>query len=127
MFNFIKDNPILFLLIFIAIASPSLFFGALQVIFYIVAGIVILLVILSLVFKAKIRRMQRDMEEQMGRGAGESQGYRQTYGSFFSGQNRSRSQSDDDVKVYQQSGAGEKKVSEDVGDYVDFEEVKEKR
>ncbi len=127
MFNFIKDNPILFLLIFIAIASPSLFFGALQVIFYIVAGIVILLMILSLIFKAKIRRLQRDMEEQMGGGAGESQGSNQAYGSFFGGQSRARSQSDDDVKIYQQSGAGEKKVSEDVGDYVDFEEVEEKR
>ncbi len=127
MFNFIKDNPILFLLIFIAIASPSLFFGALQVIFYIVAGIVILLMILSLIFKAKIRRLQRDMEEQMGGGTGESQGSNQAYGSFFGGQNRARSQSDDDVKIYQQSGAGEKKVSEDVGDYVDFEEVEEKR
>lgn len=127
MFNFIKDNPILFLLIFIAIASPSLFFGALQVIFYIVAGIVILLMILSLVFRAKIRRLQRNMEEQMGQGAGEAQGSNQAYGSFFGGQSRARSQSDDDVKIYQQSGAGEKKVSEDVGDYVDFEEVEEKR
>ncbi|MFR9533392.1 MAG: DUF4834 family protein [Rikenellaceae bacterium] len=114
------------MLIFIAIASPSLFFGALQVIFYIVAGIVILLMILSLIFRAKIRRMQREMEERMGQGTGHSQGSSQTYGSFFGGQSRSRNQSDDDVKVYKQSGTGEKKISEDVGDYVDFEEVKEK-
>ncbi|MFR9545015.1 MAG: DUF4834 family protein [Rikenellaceae bacterium] len=114
----------MFLLIFLAIAAPSLFFGALQVIFYIIAGIVILLAILSLIFKAKIRRLQRDMEQQMG---GDQQQQRQTYGDFFSGRQRTNRRSDDDVKIFTQSGAGEKKVAEDVGDYVDFEEVKEKR
>ncbi len=125
MFDFIKDNPIMFLLIFLAIAAPSLFFGALQVIFYIIAGIVILLAILSLIFKAKIRRLQRDMEQQMG--GQQQQQQRQTYGDFFSGRQRTSQRSEDDVKIFTQSGATEKKVAEDVGDYVDFEEVKEKR
>ncbi len=135
MFDFIKDNPITFLLIFLAIAAPSLFFGALQVIFYIVLGIVILLLILSLVFRARITRLQREMEEQMGGSARGAQGNRGGFSGFsgFSGFNNraqggsSRRRSDEgDVKIFKQAGAQEKKVAKDVGDYVDFEEVKER-
>ncbi len=122
MFDFIKDNPIIFLLIFIAIVAPSFFVGALQVIFYIVAGIVLLLLIIGLVFRAKIRKIQRDMGQQAG-------GNGQSFGGFYSfGQQhrqRGNKTDQDDVKIYKQKGVGEKKVSKDVGDYVDFEEVKE--
>ncbi len=126
MFNWIKDNPFIFLLIFLAIAAPSLFMGAMRVIFYIVIGVVLLLLILGIIFRAKIRRLQRDMEQQMGGTAGNQS---RSWGGFYSGEqgrNTSRKQAEGDVKIFKTNGAGEKKVSKDVGDYVDFEEVKEK-
>ncbi|MFR9503656.1 MAG: DUF4834 family protein [Rikenellaceae bacterium] len=121
MLNWIKDNPIFFLLIFLAIVSPSFFFGAMQVVFYIIFGIVVLMLILGLIFRAKIRAMQKEMEERGAQGG--------FYSSFQQrGSRSSNTRSDEgDVNIFQQGGAGEKKVSENVGDYVDFEEVKEKK
>ncbi len=124
MFDFIKDNPILFLLIFLAIVAPSFFVGAMQFIFYIIAAIVLLVLILGLYFRYKIRRIQKDMDNQM-RGGGQS-----TQGGFYGfGQQYNagrKTKEEEDVKIFQQRGTGEKKVSKDVGDYVDFEEIKEK-
>ncbi|MFI3324206.1 MAG: DUF4834 family protein [Rikenellaceae bacterium] len=122
MFNWIKDNPLLFLLIFLAVAAPSLFVGAMRVIFYIIFGIIILLLILGIIFRAKIRKLQKQAEQQMGSGAG---GFYSSYSS------RSRQsapkQEEGDVNIFSQGAGGEKKISNDVGDYVDFEEVKEKK
>ncbi len=127
MFDFIKDNPITFLLIFLAIVARTIFFKAIGVIFYIILGFIILLFVLGLVFRFKIRRIQKNMEDQMGQNGQGSYG---NYGSFFGGQSRrARTEQQDnegDVKIFQQKGSSEKKVAKDVGDYVDFEEVKEK-
>ncbi|MFI3285133.1 MAG: DUF4834 family protein [Rikenellaceae bacterium] len=121
MFNWIKDNPIFFLLIFLAIAAPSLFFGALRVVFYIILAIVILLFILSLIFRAKITRLQDEMNKQ-GTGSPQDGFYsNRTYSS-----NNNRTQTDEgEVKIFKQRGAGEKRVSGSVGDYVEFEEIEE--
>lgn len=131
MFNWIKDNPIFFLLIFLAIAAPSLFMGAMRALFYVILGVILLLLILGVVFKFKIRRLQKDMEEQMGAGKGAN-----SWGGFYNSQqqragqqgrtNRSTSE-EGEVKIFKQQGAGEKRVAKDVGDYVDFEEVKENK
>ncbi len=126
MFNWIKDNPIFFLLLFLAIAAPSLFFGALQVVFYIIIGIIILLFILSLIFRSRIARLQKQMEDQMGGHGANQAGGRYTWGGFSSGSQGARRQEETeqgDVKIFKQKGVGDKKVSKDVGDYVDFEEV----
>ncbi len=123
MLNWIKDNPIFFLLIFLAIAAPSLFVGAMRVIFYIVLGVVLLLVILGIIFRVKIARIQRDMQDQMG---GQRGGQRtQSWGGFYTKGGQQQGEQKERVKIYQNQGAGEKKVSSDVGDYVEFEEVKE--
>ncbi len=122
MFNWIKDNPLFFLLIFLAVAAPSFFFGAMRVIFYIIFGIVILLLILGLIFRAKIRELQKQAEQQMGGGA---RGFYSSHGSG-SRQGGSR-QEEGDVNIFSQGAGSEKKVSKDVGDYVDFEEVKEEK
>ncbi len=121
MFNWIKDNPIFFFLIFLAIAAPSLFAGAMRVIFYIVIGIVLLLLILGLIFRVKIRKIQNDMYNSMG--GAQNQG-----GAYNGGYQRTKSEKRDegDVKIFKQRGVGEKKISGDVGDYVDFEEIEEK-
>ncbi|MFI3281737.1 MAG: DUF4834 family protein [Rikenellaceae bacterium] len=125
MFDFIKDNPIIFLLIFLAIVAPTFFLGAMQVIFYIIAGIILLIFILGLVFKYKIRQFQKNMESQMGGGEQQQQGGFYNFGQQNGGRQRRATNDDGDVKIFKQKGVGEKKVSKNVGDYVDFEEVKE--
>ncbi len=127
MFDFIKDNPITFFVILVAICAPSLFFGALQVFGYIVLGIIVLLFILGLVFRAKIRRFQRDVENQMNGG---TQGQGGFNGGFYNFGNRQRSSqnatsTEGDVKIFTTEKSAEKRVSTKVGDYVDFEEIKE--
>ncbi|MFI3316101.1 MAG: DUF4834 family protein [Rikenellaceae bacterium] len=118
-------NRILFLLIIllIAIAVPGFFMFSLKVMLSIVLGFILLLVIAGLALRSKIKQMMRDAEQQMG---GSSQGQ----GGFYSftqrgGQTSKPSDEQDDVKIFKQKGSGEKKVSRNVGDYVDFEEVKE--
>ncbi len=127
MFDFIKDNPITFFVILIAICAPSLFFGALQVFGYIILGIIILVLILGLVFRAKIRRLQRDVENQMNGGQPNGGGFN---GGFYNFNTRQRSSqrptsAEGDVKIFTTDKSTEKRVSNQVGDYVDFEEIKE--
>ena len=111
MFDMIKSNPIIWVLLFLAVVAPSFLVGALQVVLYIILGIIILLFVLSLIFNVKIKSMRSRMEEQMRGGAGEQ----------YSSQKRDR---EGDVKIYTTTSTSEKKVKKDVGDYVDFEEIK---
>ncbi len=120
MFDFIKDNPLIFILIFLAIAAPSLLFGALQVVGYIILGVIILLIILSIVFRVKVRKFQNQMRDQMN---GQGGFYEQS----SSSRQRATHQEGDDVKIFKSRGSGEKRVSKDVGDYVEFEEIKESK
>ena len=66
------------------------------------------------------QRMQRQMEEQFGAG-GFGAGYGSGRGARTEGSSR---QQEGEVKVYRTSETPEKRVSEDVGDYVEFEETK---
>ncbi len=124
MFDLIKDNPILFVLLFLAIVTPSFFVGAVQVVFYLIAALVLLFLILGIWFRYKIRKMQRDMENQAG--GGSQQGFQGGFYNFGGRTNARQTKAENDVNIYQQAGSGEKRVSDNVGDYVDFEEVKEK-
>ncbi len=111
----IKSNPILWLIIFLAVVAPSFLFGAMKVVFYIIAGLILFFIILGLIFRVKIKSMQSRMEEQMrGGGAGASQ-------THYSTRNTSDA---DDVRIFTTTQTHEKRVRKDVGDYVDFEEIK---
>ena len=68
--------------------------------------------------------MRREMEERFGREFGPERpgGFRQGFGG-----GAPRTPREGEVKVRRTSGAPEKRVAEDVGDYVDFEETKENR
>ncbi|MFR9602310.1 MAG: DUF4834 family protein [Rikenellaceae bacterium] len=132
----IKSNPILWLIIFLAIVAPSFLLGAVTVVVYIVLGIFLLLFILSLYFRYKITKMRKNMEDQMRGGAQSGQGNQTNQNPFGFGQNpfggsaganKSQTARDEgDVKVYKTSEVNEKRVNKDVGDYVDFEEIKNK-
>ena len=117
--EWIRRNPLTcILLVMIAVFAPSLF-GAV----FIAIGVVILLLLAIPIFGLfKLRRMSRRMEEQA-----HQQGFGQGFGpQNFSGQKRTRPSNEGEVKVYTTNEATEKRVSDDVGEYVDFEEVKNK-
>ena len=114
--DFVRRNPLTcMLLVMIAVFVPSAF-GALLIGLAVAA---LLLLAIPVIALFRLRRISRQMEEQA-----REQGFKGGY----SYQRRSRSRSDEgDVRVYATDEATEKRVSDDVGEYVDFEEVKEKK
>ena len=112
--EWIKRNPLTcILLVMIAVFAPGLY-GAI----FIGIGIVVLLLLaIPIIGIFKLRRMSRKIEDE----ARQQQGF-----GGFSGQNRTRSNNEGEVKVYTTEEATEKRVNDKVGEYVDFEEVKNK-
>lgn len=117
--EWIRRNPLTcMLLVMVAVFAPSLF-GAM----FIAIGVVALLLLaIPIIGLFKLRRMSRRMEEQ-SRQQGFGQGFS---GNNFSGQSHTRSSNEGEVKIYTTDEANEKRVSDNVGEYVDFEEVKNK-
>lgn len=123
--GFVQRNPLTVLVILIlAIAAPALLKGVALFFLYVVMSILILAVALILVFRWRMNKVRRQMEEQFGEGFGEQGGFRQrNSGSPFA--ERERRGREGEVRVHKTAGTPEKRVSKDVGDYVDFEEEKE--
>ena len=106
--SFVRRNPIFCLVVLIlAIGAPSLLAGIASVILYIILGFIILMLILSVAFRWRIYRLRNDMEQEAGR----PNGYRP--------QRR-----EGDVSIRMSNDAVEKRIKDDVGDYVDFVEEK---
>lgn len=113
---FVRRNPLFVLcIVVLALVAPALLRGVASFILYLFFGFVLLVGVLALLLRWRVWRVQRDMEKQFGRGfrAGDP---------FAGRQRRSR---EGDVRVHKTAGAPEKRVSSDVGDYVDFEETKD--
>ena len=125
--GFVQRNPLTTLLIVIlALGAPALLKGIALFILYFLMGIVVLAIVLILLFRWRIYKVRRQMEEQFGEGFGEQAqgGFRQrNSGSPFA--DRERRGREGEVRVHKTAGTPEKRVSKDVGDYVDFEEEKE--
>lgn len=121
--EWIRRNPLTcILLVMIAVFAPSLF-GAI----FVGIGIVVLLLLAIPVFSIfKLHRMSKKMEEQ-GRqqGFGGFSGFGQQ--SQQTNQKQHRNTNEGEVKVYATEEATEKRIKDNVGEYVDFEEVKEKK
>lgn len=125
MFDIIKSNPLLWFIIFLAVVAPSFLFGAVKVVIYIILGIILLFIILSAFFSFKIQTMRSRMEDQMRGGAGANQQSPFGQNQRFSGRGgNSQKGQEGDVKIFTSAEKQEKKVNKDVGDYVDFEEIK---
>lgn len=118
--GFIRRNPITCLVVLIlAVAAPAVLKGIAIFILYLILGVVVLSVVLAFFFRRRVNKMRRQMEDQF-----QSQG---GYGSDpFAGGQRSSATQEGDVKVYKTEDTPEKRVSKNVGDYVEFEETKEK-
>ena len=111
--NFVKQMP-LFVIIVVAIAfaAPSL----LGYMFYALLGLVALVILAFAIFAWRLRRVQRDLHEQFRR-AGEQNGHRQySY--------RRNTTNEGDVSIHTTPAMPEKKINDDVGEYVDFKEEK---
>lgn len=122
--GFVQRNPLTVLVILLlALGAPALLKGIALFILYFIMGIVLLALAAMLFFRWRIQRMRREMEEQFGRNfGGEPQGgSRGGYGP----QHDTTARREGEVHVYRTSETPAKRVSEDVGDYVEFEETKE--
>ncbi len=106
MFSVIKENLFLWFILFLLIVSPSFLFGAVGIILLIILALVVFGVVSLLLFRRKLRKMAQQ---------GGAQGSYTSSGAQRSG--------DPEVKIFHPKS--EKRVSADVGDYVDFEEVEE--
>ena len=117
--EWIRRNPLTsILLVMIAVFAPGLY-GAI----FIGIGIVILLLLAIPIFGIfKLRHMSRKMEEQANQTGQQQQ--RQGFGSFGGHGFGKKQNNEGEVKVYTTTSTPEKRVSDDVGEYVDFEEVK---
>ena len=100
--RFVQRNPLTTLVILIlAIGAPALLRGIALFFLYFIMGVIVLVVAAILLFRWRVYKMRRRMEEQFRKGR------------------------EGEVKVYNTSETPEKRVSRDVGDYVEFEETKE--
>ena len=117
--EWIRRNPLTsILLVMIAVFAPGLY-GAI----FIGIDIVILLLLAIPIFGIfKLRRMSRKMEEQANQTGQQQQ--RQGFGGFGGHGFGKKQNNEGEVKVYTTTSTPEKRVSDDVGEYVDFEEVK---
>ena len=107
------------LMYFVGIAL--IFFGALLVG---VAVVVLLLLAVPLFMFFRMRRMSRRVEEQM-RDNANARGFYNQHTSAGGGQWSRSGAQEGRVSVHPTSEQPQKRVSDDVGDYVDFEEVKQ--
>ncbi len=129
--DFIRRNPIFSLVVLIlAIGAPSVLKGVAMFILYALLGIAVLVLIAVFAFRAKIKRMQREMNDQWqsgSTGGGFSGGGFSGFGGFNPNAKQQQQNSHEgEVKVHKTSDASQKRVSGDVGDYVDFEDVEQK-
>lgn len=125
--GFVQRNPLTVLLVLVlALGAPALLKGIAVFILYVFMGLLLLVLLGVVLFRWRIRKMQRQMEEQFGQGFGrQQQGYGSPFGSSFGRQRAARQEREGEVRVHKTSETPEKRVSSDVGDYVDFEETKD--
>lgn len=120
--GFVQRNPFTTLIILIlALVAPALLKGIALVILYFLLGLILLAAVLMLTFRWRIRKVRKQMEEQFGSGFDPRQG---GFGSPFTREEPCRDAREGEVRVHKTPGAPEKRVSRDVGDYIDFEEEK---
>lgn len=104
------------ILLLLIVFAPGVF----RILAIILLAGVLFIMAIPLILTWRMRRFARRMEEQMRQGG--FQGGFDTRGGGFGGGNGSAREGDVKVRV---GGKRDKRVSDNVGDYVDFEEIKE--
>lgn len=113
-----KSIPLfVFIILAIALVAPSL----LGYMFYAILGLIALGILAFAIFAWRVQRLQRKMQEQF-RQQGERAGHQQyNYNSY-----RNANRDEGDISIHATTAMPEKKISDDVGEYVDFKEEKTK-
>lgn len=124
---FVQRNPIFCLVVLmLALLAPQVLQGIVLFVLYGLLGLFILVGVAIVAFRWRIARMQQRMEERFNEGARGQDG--RGWYDAGAGSTRRRSRSDEGrVRIHRTSDAPEKRISDDVGDYVDFEESDEPR
>lgn len=91
----------------------------LSVVGYVILGVIVLVLIAAVVVSYRINRLRRRMDDE-----GETGSYN-TWS--FGTRQRHSQRKEGDVTIEKPSQQGEKRVNDKVGDYVDFEEVDQKK
>lgn len=116
--DFVQRNPLTtIILVMLMVFAPSVF-GVLFV-GIIIAGLALLAVPLFMLFR--LRRASRKMEDEFRQYGRQTQSSQHTHHEY-----KRRGQQEGEVKVYTTNQQPQKRVSDEVGDYVDFEEVDQK-
>ncbi len=114
--GFVSRNPLTaIIIVMLMVFAPSVF-GVLFV------GIIVFLLLMMAIpafMLYRLRRASRNMEEKTRRTSQQSQSH-QYYG-------RQESKNEGEVKVHSTTQQPPKRVNENVGDYVEFEEVNEQK
>ncbi len=119
--NFIQRNPLTtVILVMLLVFAPSTF----GIVLGVIAVAILCLLAIPLFLLWRLRRAGKRMEQEASQG--QQGGYTYTRQSYSQQYEQSRS-SEGDVKVYSTDSQPQKRVSDSVGDYVDFEEVKEQK
>lgn len=123
--NFVRRNPLTVLLIVVlALTAPALLRGLATLILYLVLGFVLFIVVVLVMMRWRLHKVQQQVrqqfEEQQRHAAG---GFSSFYGTGGRTR-RSNPTTEGEVKIRQSGATPEKRISEDVGDYVEFEETK---
>lgn len=118
---FVRRNPLLCLcIVMLAFLAPSVLKGIAAFALYFLLAILLMGIVIVLTIRWRLRRLQREMRHQQGPHAGAP------FGGFSNTTGAGRQQpGEGEVKVHVTSEAPEKRISKDVGDYVEFEETKD--
>lgn len=122
---FVERNPIFCTLLLVcAIAAPWLLKSVFTVILYIILVLLILGLVMFGSMAWRLRSMRNQMRDRFGADTGSAGAQGGHRGGAWGGFSRSRSNSGEgEVRVHGTGRARQKRVSDNVGDYVDFEEV----
>ncbi len=120
--GFVRRNPLLTMtILMLAVFAPWVLKGVAMFILYFVIAILLLGLVLLSLLRWRIAKMQRQMNDRFGGGgASTSGGYSHT--GYPGG-----GSTEGEVKVYRTSETPEKRIADDVGDYVEFEETKNEK
>ncbi len=136
---FVQRNPLTVLcIVLLTLAAPALLRGIALFMLWFFFGLLLLAVAGLLLFRWRIRSVRKEMEQRFGEGFGTPNGgfgdpgapfgSEPPRGGFGSSHEEARARSrEGEVQVHRTAGAPDKRVSSDVGDYVDFEETKNER
>lgn len=119
--GFVQRNPLTVLVILLlAIGAPALLKGIALIILYLFMGLLVLILAAMLALRWHMNRVRRQMEEQFGSGPRPQGGF----GQRRRASGPQPSAREGEVRVHRTSQTPEKRVSKDVGDYIEFEEEK---